>query len=278
MNWLGKVFVVLILVLSLLFMGLAMAVYATHRNWLEVSQRLQNQLNQARTENEQLIQAHNRRVEDLTREMEAAEQQVRKLESERVLLAQNNLQIQTELDQLKEERRGATAAVASTQQLNEALTAQANELAQKIRDEQQARDAAFARTLEATEALHQLQGQYETARERMEQLIKQVAGMTHVMKAHGLDPATEPGAVAPTVDGVVSEIRRTPGGQLVEVTIGADDGLKAGNTLEVYRGDRYLGRVTVLHTSPDKAVAQVDRNFQQGAIQEGDRVATRIEL
>ena len=36
MNWLGKVFVVLILIMSLLFMGLAMAVYATHRNWREV--------------------------------------------------------------------------------------------------------------------------------------------------------------------------------------------------------------------------------------------------
>jgi hypothetical protein len=68
------------------------------------------------------------------------------------------------------------------------------------------------------------------------------------------------------------------GGQLVEVSIGADDGLKEGNTLIVYRGSRYLGRLTVLETSPDKAVAQVDRQFQQGQIQEGDRVATRLNL
>ena len=36
MNWLGKVFVVLILIMSLVFMGLAMAVYATHKNWKEI--------------------------------------------------------------------------------------------------------------------------------------------------------------------------------------------------------------------------------------------------
>ena len=36
MNWLGKVFVVLILIMSLVFMGLSMAVYATHKNWRKV--------------------------------------------------------------------------------------------------------------------------------------------------------------------------------------------------------------------------------------------------
>ena len=38
MNWLGKVFVVVILIMSLVFMGLSMAVYATHKNWKTVSE------------------------------------------------------------------------------------------------------------------------------------------------------------------------------------------------------------------------------------------------
>ena len=36
MNLVGKIFVVLILVMSVVFMAFAMAVYATHRNWREV--------------------------------------------------------------------------------------------------------------------------------------------------------------------------------------------------------------------------------------------------
>jgi hypothetical protein len=84
--------------------------------------------------------------------------------------------------------------------------------------------------------------------------------------------------VVPTVEGVISKIERKAGGQLVEVTIGADDGLKTGNTLEVSRGAKYLGRVEIIQTSPDKSVGRVDRKFQQGQIQEGDRVATRIKL
>ena len=278
MNWLGKVFVVLILIMSLVFMGLAMAVYATHKNWKDVAGSLDTQLQQAQQENQQLVSAHNRRVEDLTREKEAAEQQLAKLETERVALADNNVRLQTELDTLTQQEREHIAAVALTQALNEGLSNEATGLRQQIRTEQQARDAAFAKTLDATEAVHQLTGEYENARERTEQLTKQVSGMTHVMREQGLDPATEPGAVVPTVDGVVSQVRRAAGAQLVEVTIGADDGLKAGNTVEVFRGGKYLGRVEILRTSPDKSVGRVDRRFQQGQIQEGDRVATRIKL
>ena len=36
MNLVGKIFVVLILVMSVLFMAFAMAVYATHQNWRDV--------------------------------------------------------------------------------------------------------------------------------------------------------------------------------------------------------------------------------------------------
>lgn len=281
MNWLGKVFVVLILIMSLMFMGLSMAIYATHKNWREVIEGpngLKKQLDDARLANEALKSEHNRLVESLTREKEAAEQNLAKLETERVALADDNVRLQTEYDALRQKEREHIQAVASTQKLNEGLTQEATGLRQQIRSEQQARDAAFAKTLEATEAMHQLTGQYESARQRSEQLTKQVSGMTHVMREQGIDPATEPGAVVPTVDGVVTQVRRAAGAQLVEVTIGADDGLKAGNTIEVFRGTKYLGRVEILQTSPDKSVGRVDRRFQQGRIEEGDRVATRLKL
>ena len=278
MNWLGKVFVVLILLMSVIFMALSMAVYATHKNWKTVADGLQTQLQTATQESEQLKTAHNRRVEELSTEREAAEQQVRKLETERVSLADRNVQIQTELDQLKQQQREQIASVSSTQELNKGLVTEVTGLRQDIRTEQQARDAAVAATLTATEQLHQVKGDYETARTRTEQLMKLTSGMRQVMQAGGLNPDTEPGSVVPTVNGVVSQIRRANGAQLVEVTIGADDGLSAGNTLEVSRGDKYLGRIEILTTSPDKSVGRVDRRFQTGQIQEGDRVATRIKL
>ena len=68
MNWLGKVFVVLILLMSIVFMSLAMMVYATHKNWREVIEGpngLAVQLKNEQTENEQLKADYLRRDEEL---------------------------------------------------------------------------------------------------------------------------------------------------------------------------------------------------------------------
>jgi predicted nucleic acid-binding Zn-ribbon protein len=278
MNLLGKIFVVLIFVMSIGFMFSALAVYSTHKNWRDVSTNLQKQLTESKAQFTQLQTQYNRLESSLTSEREAAEQQVRKLETERVSLVDRNVGIQNELDQLKQDSREATAAVSATQQNNEKLATEVAGLRQDIRTNQQRRDEAFAATLKATEELHQTAGELSAAQERNGQLTRQVATLTMAMRENGLDPATEPGAIVPRVDGVVSQVRRTAGAQLVEVTIGADDGLKPGHTLEVYRGGKYLGRVEIVETSPDKSVGRVDRRFQEGQIQEGDRVATRLKL
>jgi hypothetical protein len=278
MNWLGKVFVVVILILSLVFMGLALAVYATHKNWQQVSTDLKKKLTDAQAENTRLQTEHNRRVEELEREKTIAEQQLAKLDTERVSLAERNTLIQAQLDGLRQEQSKGIAAVASTQKLNEGLTTDVTDLRNRIKTAQLDRDKLFKTALDATEKLHEEAGKYNAARERNEQLTKQTAGMTAVMNAKGIDPNTPPGSVVPTVEGMISKVERKAGGQLVEVTIGADDGLKTGNTLEVSRGAKYLGRVEIIQTSPDKSVGRVDRRFQQGQIQEGDRVATRIKL
>src|SRR3954471_2214341 len=102
MNWLGKVFVVVILIMSLVFMGLAMAVYATHKNWQQVSVDLKKKLTDAQSENAKLQTEHNRRVEELEQGKTAAEQQAAKLDAERVSLAERNTLIQAELDGLKQ--------------------------------------------------------------------------------------------------------------------------------------------------------------------------------
>jgi hypothetical protein len=278
MNWLGKVFVVVILIMSLVFMGLALAVYATHKNWQQVSLDLNKKLQAAQADNAKLQTEHNRRVEDLEREKTIAEQQVAKLDAERVSLAERNTTIQAQLDNLQQNQREHIAAFDATQKINVGLAGEVTGLRNTIRTTIEARDSLFKKALDATEELHKAAGEYNTTRERNEQLTKQTAGMTAVMREKGIDPATDPGSVVPTVEGVVSRIERKAGGQMVEVTIGADDGLKAGNTLEVSRGAKYLGRVEIIQTSPDKSVGRVDRKFQQGQIQEGDRVATRIKL
>jgi hypothetical protein len=63
---------------------------------------------------------------------------------------------------------------------------------------------------------------------------------------------------------------------LIEVSIGSDDGLKPGHVMQVYRGNTYLGQITIRTTGPDRAVGQIDKRYQRGKIQKGDNVTTNL--
>ena len=106
--------------------------------------------------------------------------------------------------------------------------------------------------------------------------------MTAVMRSEGIDPATRVGDVVPKVDGYVSLVRRRAGDETIEITIGADDGIKKGHTVEVFRTSdalgqsKYLGRAVVLSANGDRAWARILPELKKARIQEGDRVATRL--
>jgi len=278
MNTLGKWLTVFIAFAAFFMMCVAMMVYSTHKNWKTEADKLQTQLTAARAENDQLQNKFNSLDSQLKAEVEASQQDVRKLESERVQLLAQNTTIQKQLDDLLQEQRRNTAAVASTQSNNEELTKEVANLRTALRENQQKRDEAFAATQRATAELHQAQGKLTTLRARNEQLTQSDARKTSLLRDNNLDPNTPIENVVPQVRGVVSAMRRDATGQMIEVTIGADDGLRKGHTVEIFRGDRYLGKAEIIRTDPDRSVGRVIRRFQQGQIQEDDDVATKLRV
>ena len=75
------------------------------------------------------------------------------------------------------------------------------------------------------------------------------------------------------VNGVISAVSRTQ----VELSIGIDDGVRVGQDLDIYRGNKYVGRVRVIETKPDSSVATILTEYQQYPIQRGDHVASRLK-
>jgi len=277
MNLLGKFFIVSIAVAAIFMMAISMAVYTNHHNWRDEAKKLNTQLSEAKNKNEQLASSYRSLESQLSAEVEASQQEVRKLESERVELISQNTTKQTDLDQLRQQQRASTAAVASTQQNNEKLTAEVEVLRAEIRENQQARDEAVATTIRTTDESHQLLGKLSRLNERHVQLAQQLGEATSLLNENGID-AADPQAAVPHVRGLVSATLRQAGSQLIEITIGSDDGLKPQQTIEIFRGERYLGRAEILRTEPDRAVGRVIRRFQQGQIQEGDDVATKLRV
>ncbi|EMI45479.1 hypothetical protein [Rhodopirellula sp. SWK7] len=278
MNLLGKSFSVLILLLSVVFMVLALAVNASHRNWRDMvlaDDGLKAQIESYERTNDQLREARARTQAELDREKAAR----------RTALAA----LQTQLDQLESQLRESEATVQQLQAKNtelaqldrsraeelEKLTAETTLLRSQIRKEQQDRDTLFAETLKLTDDMNALRGIVQLQEDRNDQLLAQVTRYKEVVDAAGLNMNDPLDGAPPERNGNVLVINRPR--KLVEISIGYDDGLREGHFLEVTRGGRYVTRLRVRETEPDRSVAEILNDYSEGTIQEGDRVDTTIE-
>ena len=282
MNLIGKIFVLIILLMSVLFMVLAMAVYSTQKNWHDSYVKSQQQLQQKDAEYKRLESKTQLTERELQRQIDAATQEIGHLQSARTTLLAQNEDLQAESQRLKQESRDATVAVSSTQANAERLADENTVLQRNIIAAQEASDKAFEQTVAATSKLHDTEVKLTSATESVDELTEKVANMAIVMRREGLDPNMLVGDTKPTVEGYISSISRRGGDETIEITIGSDDGIKPEHTVEIFRTaaepgqSKWLGRAEVLSTNGDRAYARVLRNLKKGNIQEGDRVATRL--
>src|SRR5690606_3725421 len=104
MNLIGKIFVVVIVLMSVLFMWLAMAVYSTHKNWREAHNQIQRQYTQRNAEYTQLDSKYNTDMAELQRQIDGAQQLIANLQTDRTALIARNEDISAEINDLKQER------------------------------------------------------------------------------------------------------------------------------------------------------------------------------
>ncbi len=282
MTLLGKCLTALILILSVMFAALALVATASHKNWRDVvltgvngQPGLKDQIEAIDRDNQQL-----RDQRDRTKNALAREQIARKT----ALAA-----LQTQLDRLQEElgRSGAeveglrtqvteltTSDLNKTKQL-ETLTGENARLRTSVRDEQAARDTLFTTTLELTDQMNKLRGFKLRLEQRNKQLMAQATRFEEVIAARGIDINEPLDGAPPERNGNILQIDRPS--HLVLISIGSDEGLRAGHFLEVTRAGRYVGKLKVRNTEPDRSVAEILKDYSEGILQEGDRVDTTLD-
>ena len=292
MNLVGKIFVVLIFVMSLVFMGLAMAVYATHRNWREVviltpeaarggqEVGLKFQLMDEKTRNEELRSKIETIQRDIATEREAKTQSLTKLESERRELLKERRDLEAGYAALEKEKRDSVAAMNATQKNATDFRKELEDLRTQLIEAQQDRDKHFKELVRLTDELHSTVNEKELLRKRAEDVARDLAKYKELalwMDAPSPDSDYK-SKIPPRVDGTVLAVKD---GGLVEISIGSDQGLKKGHRLEIYRisggSSVYVGRVEVVKTSPARSVCKIDPKFQNSHVMEGDRVDTKID-
>ena len=273
MDTLGKIFVFAVMVMSVVFMSFAIAIFSSHTNWQKESERLQTELEQAVAERTAKESELSTLIDQNAASEKDQEQVVKKLET---ALQQKN----TELADLKKKRAAELSNLdKDIAELSEAKDERdaADELVGKLREEIHGLQDKLKKSVNdgasLASELHQSESELAMTTERKKQLEEQVASAREVLQQNGLS-LKRPKTVIPVVGGVVTAIAN----DLAEVSIGSDDGLQAGHELEVFRADEYLGRLRVVSVKPDRAVVRVLKDFARGIVQRGDRVATRLKL
>jgi hypothetical protein len=271
MNLVGKLLVVLIVVMSVAFMAFSVAVYSTHKNWMEVitdpNTGYMVKLREQKEINQKLTEQVTKNQEEANLEKKALEDKVSKLETKRAALQGDVTTLATQVADLKIETAKQLAALTTAQTTLDEKLKQVDSLRKDIASAQLERDENLAKYNQSQQDLNNATNQLTLLKEANTRLAK------ILLERQGISPEASVDGVPPKVDGVVLAIGRD---NLVEISLGSDDGIHRGNTLEVFRANKYKGRLEVVQTSPDKSVAKIIPGFQQAKIERDDRVATRF--
>jgi len=116
-------------------------------------------------------------------------------------------------------------------------------------------------------------GQLAVYKQRSDQLVMDVSKAKQLLANLHMSLEDPIDAHNINVNGVITTVSRSQ----VELSIGIDDGVRVGQELDIYRGNKYVGRVKVIETRPDSAVATILTEYLQFNIQRGDNVASRLK-
>jgi uncharacterized protein YhaN len=284
MNLVGKILTGMICVMSLVFMTFAVMVYATHKNWRQVVERTANETPPGETvglkhliadlkaQNTQLKDEREKLDAEVAAERTAKDEALKKLRAERDELQKQRDTLDQQLAELQKNHAEAVATVKTSTDALTDLTGEVAKLRDEIRAAQDDRDKRFRAVVELTDQNNQMRGQLTSRKERMQQLAAQVASFRDVLNKHGW----KEGDSDPPPAALKGEVLAINANGMIEVSAGADDGLRKGHTLEISRQSKYLGRIEIISTTTDRAVGKILPGFKKAPIQRGDHVSVGI--
>ncbi|MDP7305270.1 MAG: hypothetical protein QGG09_19325, partial [Pirellulaceae bacterium] len=232
MTLVGKIFTVLVLIMSISFMMLAVTVFATHRNW----QAMVTDPGGLKSQIEALSKTNGELRDEIVR---AKDQIALEQAARRFALAAGQARLE-QLDEALELRTqeytdllAAHGTIVETldrnQNILESLTKENEGLRTEIRTAQQARDDYFNQVVMLTDSVNRMEGNSRTLQEQHDMLLVQNGKMAKVMRKFEISVDTPVDGITPRVDGYVIAVNDT---NLIEISIGSDDGLRKNHFME----------------------------------------------
>ena len=272
MNLMGKIFTLLIFFMSICFLMIAVMVGASHRNWKEIATTNKTQADRFKALLDEAKTSSTEKEKLLNAERVARMFQLSQLETQLSVAIKNRDDKET---QLREELVISQERLARMKEAELRLVQQDKEIGElKNQNTKLVDDVSTQRTavVNLTNQIYKAMGENERKEQLTRDLTAQLAKKTKVMKANGLTDDELTAHIPPKVNGLVMGVRDN----VLVVSVGTDDGIRVGHVLDIYRGDRYIGKATVTIANFDKSAARVSADFRRDVVLEGDHVTTKF--
>lgn len=275
MTLLGKVFTSMVLILSVIFFTLAIAVNATHISYRELvenkSTGLKAMLAREQTKSRELVELVQQQKDAMAVEQLARRAALSSLQTELERLISDVSEKEKELAAKQSQLTQLAATEQLTQQELAARTKENEQLRGELVQAREDRNSQYQKFVQTYDQFVRLQGDQKTLEVQSKELARTHIAAIEKLNILGITPETKLDG-PPSVNGVVNGVSNN----LVEVSIGKDDGIRVGDKLDVYRGGQYIGRVNITRSEDDKAVGEVLASYSKGFILKGDRVDSRL--
>lgn len=283
MSTVAKVFVVLNLVFALIYAGVAATLLQKQEHW--------------KYKHEMEVLAHKATKTDLTDKLNNVNQEKASLAKEVDTFRSKCDLLEARIDQLTRENAGLEKKWNEMKALYDSLDGKYKALADDLaavqgqKDELQRqlsqalaeKDDAIHRMDQSVDDRQRLQQQVEDLKvdlgnlqQRHVTLAKQKQELEWVISRaqEKVGPGVFEFDAMPKIDGSVVGVSNKV--NLVVISIGEEDGVRAGFTLTVFRGNAFVGKLEVEQVYPKTAACRVLTEFTKDKVQMGDRVSTMV--
>src|SRR6267142_1821462 len=206
MSLVGKIFTMLILILSIVFMAFSVMVFATHKKWKEQAGVYKKDLDAANVALKDAKDLLEREKNELAREQAARKAALAALQVRAAAAEQRLTAKEKELGDLTAAHSQATEAAKVAQDRLAAREKETGDLRNNLRGEQKKVDQAFLTVVDLTDKLNQAKSLRQNLEEVNTQATKQMTQMKQVLDAHGLRPDTLVTHIPPKVEGIVTDV------------------------------------------------------------------------
>jgi chromosome segregation ATPase len=282
MTTVGKILVVLHLVMSVMFMAFAAAVFTAQKNWRTAQNTAAAALVTANTKMKDMQAETEKQLADIAQKNAKLEDEVVRLkglntalELEFKTLTTDNKQLRKEVDQQRDQ--AALTTTEATERKKEA-------------DLQREKNGEFFKSRESlVEQLHELEDkrfsqdlQIQQISEKYDLLLNDYKIMKSFLASKELttDPKEMVGMTAPPppLDGRVTDVKKADKGsrEMMEISLGSDSGLVVGNKLTIFNDKNYLGEVRLMLVEPDRSVGYVIKRAKNATFHVNDQVTTKF--